>query len=292
MTEPRNKFTCYVLSHGRPNNVPTIDTAMSKHGYTGEWYLVIDDEDETLPGYIKRYGRERVIVFPKRETMASIDMGDNFGIGGSVVPRAAIWDIAKQRGDKYFIMLDDDYRDFRWKFDAHGMPIPYTPIKSLDEALQALVDYFDACPERVLTLAITQNGDFIGGYNGGMLDKIFAKRKAMNLFVCSTERPFTFPARMNEDVNAYTEIQRRGYAFMTINRFSLQQTPTQQMAGGMTAIYRQHGTYVKTFYSIMRCPSGVKVSVLGDRNVDPRVHHRVTYNHVAPKIIPERYRKA
>ena len=78
-----------------------------------------------------------------------------------------------------------------------------------------------------------------------------SKRKAMNSFICDTEKPFQFVGRINEDANSYTCGQRKGLLFLTIMAAQLIQKQTQSNAGGMTDLYLDSGTYVKTFYSIM-----------------------------------------
>ena len=114
----------------------------------------------------------------------------------------------------------------------------------------------------------------------------------MNSFICDTRRRFTCPGRLNEDVNAYTEVQRRGLAMFTLFQVQLLQKETQQQAGGMTDAYLDSGTYVKAFHSVMRCPSAVRISYLRDRiGNDARIHHRVDYDHCAPRIIPETCQK-
>ena len=64
---------------------------------------------------------------------------------------------------------------------------------------------------------------------------------------------------------------------------------TQANAGGLTDIYLDNGTYVKSFYSVMFCPSAVKVSMMGDTQM--RIHHKVYWNYCVPKIINEKYKK-
>lgn len=282
----------FVISNRRPDEVTTVDGALAGTPYSGPWFIVLDDEDPTRDQYERRYGADRIIVFPKQETMDSFDLGDNFGLSGSCVPRAALWNIAREKGYRYFLALDDDYPYFDYQFTGDDRPLHglHRP-KSLDEVLAIMLDWFKKLPPRVLTLSIIQKGELIGGWANQTVDAIKIKRKVMNFFLCDIERPFTFPGRLNEDVNAYTEIQRRGYPMFSINLIALDQRPTQQTKGGLTDDYIQHGTYVKTFYSIMRCPSGVKVSMLIDRNVNPRIHHKVNYNRIAPAIIPEKYRR-
>ena len=64
---------------------------------------------------------------------------------------------------------------------------------------------------------------------------------------------------------------------------SIDQKDTQSNAGGLTDIYLEVGTYVKSFYSVMAAPSCVKVSVMGDTS--SRIHHAVTWKNAVPKII-------
>jgi len=284
----------YILSHRRPDNVLTIDDALRHSTWTAPVYIVVDDEDPTIDEYRANYGTDRAVVFSKQDTLARMDIGDNFGLSGSCVPRAAIWDIARNHGHRYFLMLDDDYRYFDWRFDSDGRPVygRQEMVRNLDAVVAALVDWYKKFPPQIVTVAIMQLGEMIGGFANSIVDAIKVKRKAMNFFICDTEREFEFPGRLNEDVNAYTEIQRRGYPMMTINNVALWPTPTQRNDGGLTDDYLDQGTYTKSMYSVIRCPSAVKVSMLDDRGVNPRIHHKVNYKHVAPEIIPERYRKA
>lgn len=100
---------------------------------------------------------------------------------------------------------------------------------------------------------------------------------------------------LNEDVNTYTCEQRKGLSFLTILAAQLIQKTTQANAGGMTELYIDSGTYVKTFYSIMYAPSCVKVSDLSSpQNGNPghnRIHHKVNWNAAAPLILQEHHKK-
>lgn len=72
-----------------------------------------------------------------------------------------------------------------------------------------LLDYFNSAP--MLTLAIGQGGDYIGGEKATRFnDGIQPMRKAMNSFICSVDRPFQFVGRINEDVNTYVLLGSRG----------------------------------------------------------------------------------
>ncbi len=80
---------------------------------------------------------------------------------------------------------------------------------------------------RFNSIAFAQGGDFIGGIDNGKETYRFNKRKCMNTFICSTERPFEFVGAMNEDVNTYCTKGSRGELFLTIPFASITQTATQ-----------------------------------------------------------------
>jgi hypothetical protein len=282
----RDDFAAFILTHGRPDRVRTIPT-LAEFGYTGRVYVVIDDEDKTADEYRRLFG-DRVLTFSKAEVAREIDEGDNFHDRRVILyARNACFDLARQVGVSRFIQLDDDYTGFYFRFDTtrrYGV----WRAECLDELFESLVDFLDATP--ALSVCISQGGDHIGGGGGSFGDAISATRKAMNTFVCSTERPFKFFGRINEDVNTYTTLGRRGDLFLTVVSAQVNQHQTQGKSGGMTEFYLESGTYVKSFYSVMYSPSCVKISEMGSAH--RRIHHRINWNATTPMILAERWRKA
>lgn len=112
----------------------------------------------------------------------------------------------------------------------------------------------------------------------------------MNSFFCSTHRPFKFFGRINEDVNTYVTLGNRGQLIFTFFNTSVDQIVTQKNAGGMTDIYMDSGTYIKTFYTVMYAPSCVHVSHMPSRHA--RIHHRIDWEHAVPCLMSEEHRKA
>lgn len=283
-----DNFAAFILTHGRPLKVRTLN-ALRSAGYTGPVYLVCDDEDPTLADYQAQFGADAVLVFNKEEIARTFDKAGEFGNRKAIVyARNASFQLARQLGYRYFWQLDDDYGGFFYRGDDKGRPSePEKPIKLLDEVLHCLLDYYKAIP--ALTIAIGQGGDYQGGHKSQTINKIRTKRKAMNTFICDVERPFAFPGRINEDVNAYVALGRQGELFLTILELSVNQATTQSSPGGMTELYLDAGTYVKSFYTILMAPSCVKISLLG--NDHPRLHHRIKWEHAVPRILPEKFRK-
>jgi len=280
-----NNFAVFILTFGRPDNIKTYKT-LDRFGYTGKKYLICSTDDKKLDEYKLKY-KDEVISFNKDDI--EFDIGDNFDDKRVVVyARNACFDIAKKLGITYFLQMDDDYTDFSYRFDDklyYNQGRGY--INNVDDIFIALLKFYKSIPAK--SIAMSQNGDWIGGDQSGMAKKLALERKCMNSFFCSTERPFEFMGRINEDVNAYTSLGAIGNVFFTIPNVSLKQTDTQTNEGGLTDIYLSQGTYVKSFYSVLFSPSSVKVSVLNTENA--RLHHRVSWNNAVPKILNEKYKK-
>jgi hypothetical protein len=267
-------------------------STLRRSGYTGKIYIVIDDEDSQGPAYRERF-RGEVLSFSKAESAAESDEGDNFpGPRGVVVyARNACFRLAESVGCKYFIQLDDDYYNFSFRHSLDVRDGSVTTRLTLDALFAGMVDFLSSTT--MLTIAMSQGGDHMGGSKEQFFFRL--RRKAMNSFVCSTDRPFSFFGRLNEDVNAYTAMGRRGDLFFTAMQVQLSQVRTQKSSGGLTEAYLDMGTYVKSFYSVMFCPSAVTVGELRDprdtRAQTGRMHHKINRNACVPKIISERHRK-
>jgi len=280
-----NDFCAFILTHGRPNDVLTYST-LKKHGYTGKIYIIIDNEDKTAKEYYKKFGK-KVIMFDKSVIAKTLDEGDNFTDRRAIIyARNACFDIAKDLGIKYFIELDDDYTTFIYKTNNLFQRINSAVIKNLDNIFEILLNYYKTIP--ALSIAMAQTGDFLGGKDGNAAKKPQV-RKCMNTFICSTERPFKFFGRINEDVNAYTNLGGRGYLFLTIPNVAIQQKASQKTKGGMSDIYLDNGTYIKSFYTIIYSPSCTRIKRMQSKH--PRLHHSITWKNAVPMIIKEKYKK-
>lgn len=287
----RNDFAAFILTHGRANNVKTF-SALRKCGYTGRIVIVVDNEDSSVEEYKSLYG-DQVFIFDKPKTAETTDSGDNFGKRNCILfARNESFSIAKKLGIKYFWQLDDDYSDFGYATDNNGEYItgPERVATKLDEILNACIDFMEE--SGAYSVCFAQGGDFIGGENGTAVKYIREgkfMRKVMNSFICSVDRPFEFFGRLNEDVNVYSCDGRRGKLFITVPRLRLWQTETQSSSGGMTDIYLDGGTYVKSFYTVMYSPSCAEIVEMGTAH--KRIHHRIKWRYTVPKILSEDVRK-
>ena len=280
----RDDFAALILTHGRANDVKTVKS-LKRAGYTGKYYIVIDDEDSQEDEYRRIYG-DKVVQFCKERRAKMTDVGDTSKERRCIIfARNEAFAIARDLGLKYFIELDDDYTSFCYRYEKDRKLVS-TPIKQLDRVFDAMISFLDASGAK--SVAMAQGGDLIGGIKSKRWESQIL-RKAMNSFVCRTDRPINFVGRINEDVNTYVSEGMRGELYFTTLKLMLNQVQTQKAKGGMTGNYLDGGTYVKTFYSVIYAPSCVKVAQMGVTN--KRCHHHIDWNACCPKIINERWKK-
>ncbi len=281
------KYAIFILTHGRPDRVITYNV-LRNSGYTGDIYLICDDEDKTLNQYKKNYG-DKVIVFSKKEYRKKFDMMDNMDSNKVIVfARNACYDIARNLELDYFFEYEDDYTSFMFR-KIEGDILKGFKIKELNNVLDLMIDCLENT--KSCTIAFSQGGDFIGGakshYNSNY------KRKAMNSFVFKVnENPIddlVFIGRMNDDVNTYLSQGKIGKLFFQTKDICLTQLATQSNSGGNTEAYKDSGTYVKSFYSVIVEPSCCKISIIGTS--ERRIHHSISWKNAVPKIINEHYKK-
>ena len=94
---------------------------------------------------------------------------------------------------------------------------------------------------------------------------------------------------LNEQDAIEAVVREKSMGTVRPEEFSGQQMPTQQNGGGLTDIYLDLGTYVKSFYSVIYAPSCVKIKMMGV--AERRFHHSIKWNNAVPKIINQKFKK-
>lgn len=280
-----NKFCIIIISHGRPNDIITLKT-LKKAGCTIPVFILIDNTDKCVEEYLSKY-KEKVFIFDKERYAKSVDNFDNFNNYRSTThARNASFDLAKELGYEYFLVLDDDYTEFKMRINSKlEHPIKrYLIIKNIDKVFLSTLEYYKNSD--FTSICYSQGGDWFGGETNFNKKP---KRKAMNSFFCSVNRRFEFISRLNEDVNTYMTLGHKGEVFMTIPFIQIDQKSTQATKGGMTESYVNNGTYVKSFYTILTRPDCTKINLMG--RTDKRLHHLIDWDNAVPMIIKEKYKK-
>ena len=278
-----NDFAVFILSHGRADTITTYK-ALRDGGYTGRTYVVIDNEDDQEELYRQKFGDD-IIQFDKRDYLEKTDLGDldtDRRIG--VFARNFIQDEAKRLGYKFHLQLDDDVHGFTYRF-AQGKVLRALHCSHLDEVFSGMVEYMKETPITSLSFALSAYN--MGGVDGSIKDGM--TRKTMTTFLMRADDIQYFHMRMNDDITTSLINGMRGKLYYSYLPIEVEVDKTQVKAGGMTDIYQKNGTYRKSFYSVMCCPSCVKVSAMGI--TDYRIHHTISWNNAVPKLLSERWCK-
>jgi hypothetical protein len=282
-------FAVFIVTYKRANNQLTYNY-LKNNGYSGKIYFVLSDDDPTIPEYQEKFGLDKCLVFNKQESLSLFDIGDNFDDERAVVyARNKLYDLAAGVGIKWALVLDDDYINWQYCIGHNEQPPTHRKIvRSMDKLIYCTLHYFKSIP--ALSVAWAQTGDLIGGMeNTEIANGYRIKRKVMNSFFFDVDNPMQFCGRINEDLTGSILASMTGKLVFTLYYVALLQLATQSNTGGLTDIYLNMGTYVKSFYSVMMAPSCVKIAAMGD--VHKRIHHQVSWNNAASKIISDKYRK-
>lgn len=268
--------TVYIISKGRPQ-CHTART-LERIGYSGDWFIVCGNNDETLEQYLARWGSERVKVFDWYEQVKATDTMDAFGFedmpSGAVPVRNATAEISRARGERRHWQLDDDYTGFQ-HFDGRTGKRPKCDGETLARMMERMAEFADECglancgfPPS--TIETDGNGALTCG------KRVF---NAHNL-PSGGELFEEWRGRLNDDLINAINVWRHGKAELTFKCLAMNMPPTQSESGGLTDIYRDEGTVRKTAYAIMAAPGQVKlVEKFG------RYHHSADWRHIVPKIV-------
>lgn len=277
----RKDFACIVISHGRPD-CSTVKVLQSS-GYTGEIYIVVDDEDETLPDYLAKYG-DGVHVFHKTDNFDTGDLGGNTGV--ATYARNECRKVAEKHGLKYYFMLDDDLEtlSYRYNDDGHLRSIK---ARGLDKLFEGICEYFDEAP--VQCLGFGNAVDYIGGVP--TFENSKANRTVMNSYFLRTANKFDWAGRYSEDSIADVLQSRKGQAWFrftpVMNIFSVWlPKKAGKYTGGCIPSYESEGSFKLRFYATMFCPDCILV-----RQTENGFDNSIDTKSAYPKIISSRFKK-
>lgn len=278
----RDDFAVFILTHGRAKQQKTLET-LSKCGYSGKWYLIIDDEDDQIKTYYERYGKH-VIEFSKREVESMFDTMTNAKEYRSVVyARNAVYDIAKSLGIRYIFMFDDDITGLQFRV-VKDNKLKGFKIHQIERLFAGMMEYMESA--KLAMLGFSQAGAYVGGaksqkYQDG------CQRNMSQAMLVDVQNPVEFRGIFNEDLHASLDLANQGRVALATMLVSIQAPERMSNAGGLHDLYMENTTYARDFYSIMLYPA---VETFVQNKAEIKIRH----NHLAfvPKILNARYKKA
>lgn len=286
-----NDFAVFICTHGRPNKQLTL-SALLDAGYTGQWYLVLDDTDPTIQEYINNYGADNILVFDKNHYIAQCeDLGIRRPFFNCVLyAKLAVEDIAVDLGLRTFMITDDDIYNFRFRYLDDLQSVKSMYIKGdcacIDDVLQA---YSDFVVESNLTGAAFGGASlFFGGKNAFLSKYINKWRIPFSIFVRNTAIPIHWVSCYAEDVVTGLRLAKVGYVGFTLPFIQFETLPVGGASepGGMSSTYNKLTKFDRAMIDFVQEPACIRLRTYHGAIVPTYLKEQSF-----PKIVPQYYRK-
>lgn len=281
MTE---KFAIFITTHGRADNQITLNTFKSL-GYTGDWYLVLDNTDSQHDAYVANFGADHIIVFDKQAFICRTDFCQYVPQPKAVVfARNAVEYIAREMGYQYFMVVDDDVTNLRLRYPENGSLKSAKLHNCIDQILDGVVKYLATSKIACVTFGFTNT------YRGGVasVEKFTSRnRLCAELFIRNGAIPVDWRANFVEDLVTSIDVGLQGYVCLQFMPIQLELCMSEgAVSGGMSEAYNATGRF--KFYSMPAIiyPNCVSVEFDGTK-----WKTRTKAEYSVPKIISSRYRK-
>lgn len=279
----RNDFAIFILTHGRANDQKTLKM-LKENGYTGQYFLVVDNLDEQLEEYQKKY-KDHVIVFDK---LAAWEITDTFHNGkmlkAVVFPRNVVFQYAREKGIKEFAMCDDDISRLNYKNIEGGKLVTKKITSNIDQIIEAYVNYVEQA--KITVLGMCEDGVFIGGVNQLVLNGYTPSIGKFIFFRTADE--VKYRGLYYEDNIATYDIPIQGrMSFSPTIISTVSQIDTKKTKGGMHDVYENTSSgYTCSFMVLMAHPSGIKI--IEKKDV---WKIRKSQDNLRPMLLDEKWRK-
>lgn len=276
-----DSFAIFITTHGRSNNCTTLNTLKSL-GCKYPIYLIVDDLDKDLDSYKVKFG-DCVKVFSKQKYVNLTDTIMTPKVFSAVVfARNFCEDLAKMMGLKYFLILDDDIKNFKIRFPINTK-LTSTKINNIDKILDIYLDYLDNSPLGLLGFGNKPS------YIGGLSNFYKTKRRCFNAFLRKTSIPFTWVSNFNEDTISCVVEGKRGFLVLELPYVQLEAIETGKgtQNGGMFEMYNNIDEYKRKFNYVIIQPNIYSIYI----NSDKEIKVRRIWDNAIPKIIKQKYRK-
>lgn len=257
------KYAVFILSHNRADRVETYDT-LKNLGYSGEVYIVVDDEDPMLSTYIKRFG-EIVVVFNKSEWIKSTDTVTNIKLKSSpVYARSAIEHMANSALYDAYIVMDDDIKNLRYRFLESGMVKSVRVTQDIDSIFDLYVEYL--LTANIATLSFATVMVYAGGvHNEADLVRIASHRYTCQIHIRNLKFPVDWISLANNDSISANNTAKIGYLWWSLPFIVYDSPKMNTLPGGMKKVYDSVSEFKRAFMSTVVSPSVCRVGCAKDR---------------------------
>jgi len=230
----------YIKTHGRPDKQLTYNT-LREAGYTGDIVLVIDNEDKCGVGYlefVKHDDKLWLHIFDKQKLVDEVDSGTNIPKRDvNLYAWVACERFAKQDGNDFFIMADDDITRFRYRYleDGHLKSIPIT--QNLNRVFEHIQDYMECSNIAAASTGIPQM------YFSKELDENLWKYRVAYQFVFRNPKfDMNWVSEYEEDIISSINMSKDGKYVTCLPMIQHDAVALGKSDGGMKSMYDENNS--------------------------------------------------
>ena len=282
----RTDYAIYIITHGRADNQLTLNLLLD-YGYTGKYYLVLDDMDNDIQAYIDKYGAENIIIFSKEHYLSIADTGlssQERVLNFPLYARMAIEDIAEQDGYQFFMVFDDDLTNIRIRYDENGVLKSHSTRGIINEVFSECIDFIDHS-----NIACASFG-FSNSYRSGvkaLYEETARNRMCAETFLRNGKFKVEWKPLMIHDLLTSISCNMQGQVWMQLLNIQIDIKMSEGKVDGVSAdVYRSFDKFRRVCFPLMMYPSCNYPRWLNDKWITT-----MKPDNSCNKIIESRYRK-
>lgn len=269
----REDFAIFIISHERANSLSTLKTIKS----TNKVYIVVDDEDRELDTYLKNF--PLVKVFNKKQIKCDNYLS-KFEPNSALYARCYCEQLAKELNLKYFLVLDDDIKNFyfRGNLDGHLKAIK---VNNFDSIVDVYLDLLDST--NVGMLGFGNGTSYFGGIACFEND---CKRRCFGAFFRKTSIDFKWECIMNEDYISCVRNGQLGFVALELMGVQLDAETKEKkngnkQLGGLSSSYKEFSDFRRAYMAVVSNPSCFKAT----KNKQEKYIIKCSWDYAIPKLV-------
>lgn len=231
------KSAIYICTHGRPDKQITLK-ALRDAGYSGNIYLVLDDEDKTRPAYHDNLGMCDDFVFFNKQ--AIIDCTNTTSCPPNrktiLYAKNACEIDAKRIGLDVFAICDDDIPGFRYRYVEDGSCKSLKIAQNMDAIIESHFQYIIDADITATSFGMAQF--YFAGENCFSPESMLKWRVPYTFVFRNASHEVNWVSDYGEDITTAIECANQGKFMMASPFVQMNLSPMGVGEGGMVELHK------------------------------------------------------
>ncbi len=271
----------FIPSYQRSNNIKTAKYFVEKIGYNAKnIHVVIDDEADDIEQYTEECERLgcNLHIFNMQESIKRYDYVHRV----STLRRSAgqgrnmFYDIAKQLNIDFYIVIDDDTRQYEVK--PFAVYMRGAILEDFEMVFEGVKEFMQR--QKIGVFGLSQTGDMFA-----VPDNKMFRKKVMNTTFCNIKYIYRGEkSALDSDTSLFVNVMNEGLFTGSLGTgLALNPTSSATQKGGLTPTYNENRLLSKALVIPIQFPSLCHAE--RQKKNGGRLHHRIKYKHLFPCII-------